>query len=874
MINSLASLELSTFLEAGAHLLETASPTTHADSLADVLKSRLERHYASLSSRWVHESDDSEDLQLETALAAISVVESVQRILKIEPDAPAEASPANQSGTDVPAIGTRDLSLLRTLLSVAFKWGTKPLLLRVSSAWPSVREKTSSGSHIVDLTGTGRDYEVLSGFVSRLLSLLFFDGPQSKLPQTLITTSILSKHVADILHPAIAVAWLPKTLNSDTMVTLENARPFVLRLLAVIPPSQAIVALGAVLSSESIAPHVRKVCSGLLSRQLLRPDGVQGFFAAIFGDEDTMEGEVDLAKLEHSARILTTPPANMTPSEYFGAVISRLLLLTSDSRNLTTRRAAAFSVSRLLENSTATSLLLPMLHHSLVTPLEMPDNGSQTDVTHSRDGNLPAEKSLSTLVALVLNSDPSPTLISTLLSPVVPALYSLLFHFEQVKTSDPGVIDTLRGLLRTWGRVIGQEEGLSSFWKMIHDDQPGWQVDLEGHIRRLRSPERSHTLALLTPEDESSVEDIDENTNILNLYPDPVHFVQFLRTIERSDITPELFVKLLDSYRSSKSREEQNPLRTLLYLQLVIQIQTQLTESGSASNILGKPSHILSFIKHALESAIGSQQAPPVASAPKLPLEKLKIVEDDLPHQLDDEADSDDESPDSVSINPDDEITETALNLLLSILEVHETLSARTEPILNDIFELLEPLALSDATQDIRSLAREARMVMTARLASTSSSGTKSRNVEQEDAQATYQKALKLLQDPILPVRAHGLLLLRQLVAPPKISHEPRLQPALVPAILSIFLQSIQDDESYIFLNAVQGLSLMVETYGGEVLGCRYTDTHRGSIGSGYSQKWCGAWCTCAHTGAAVICHAQSGVPPDDVAHLCIVATC
>lgn len=139
---------------------------------------------------------------------------------------------------------------------------------------------------------------------------------------------------------------------------------------------------------------------------------------------------------------------------------------------------------------------------------------------------------------------------------------------------------------------------------------------------------------------------------------------------------------------------------------------------------------------------------------------------------------------------------------------------------LNDIFALLEPL-VRDGSSSVRQLAREARMVMTARLASSSSlRKPTSADSEEESAQAIYQKALKLLQDPILPVRAHGLLLLRQLVTPPnRDSKDPKLHdPALVPAILSIFLQSIQDDDSYIYLNAVQGLAAMVETFGKDVL--------------------------------------------------------
>ena len=81
-----------------------------------------------------------------------------------------------------------------------------------------------------------------------------------------------------------------------------------------------------------------------------------------------------------------------------------------------------------------------------------------------------------------------------------------------------------------------------------------------------------------------------------------------------------------------------------------------------------------------------------------------------------------------------------------------------------------------------------------------------------------YQRALKLLQDPILPVRAHGLLLLRQLVSRQGDRTEALIDHALVPAILSIFLQSVEDDDSYMFLNAVQGLAAMVDTFGKDVL--------------------------------------------------------
>ena len=146
-------------------------------------------------------------------------------------------------------------------------------------------------------------------------------------------------------------------------------------------------------------------------------------------------------------------------------------------------------------------------------------------------------------------------------------------------------------------------------------------------------------------------------------------------------------------------------------------------------------------------------------------------------------------------------------------------LSADTRFISDEIFSKMENLAINGSLS-VRQLAREARLVITARLAHTPEL-KKKLSSDEEQAQETYQKTLKLLQDPILPVRAHGLLLLRHLVSPPASEGKKRPQPvnqSLVPAVLSIFLQSVQDDDSYIFLNAVQGLAAMFDTFGKAVL--------------------------------------------------------
>jgi hypothetical protein len=158
---------------------------------------------------------------------------------------------------------------------------------------------------------------------------------------------------------------------------------------------------------------------------------------------------------------------------------------------------------------------------------------------------------------------------------------------------------------------------------------------------------------------------------------------------------------------------------------------------------------------------------------------------------------------------------------------------------LDRIWDKLDEFAKGDDLE-LRSLVREARMVMASRLANPpSSSDSKPLDDTKAAAQVKYQKALKLLQDPILPVRAHGLTLLKELVSPAltkkkstgnTVSTEPVVERALVPAIMAIFIQCIQEEDSYIFLNAVQGLSAMVDGFGKETLAALVNEYSKGML--------------------------------------------
>jgi hypothetical protein len=98
-------------------------------------------------------------------------------------------------------------------------------------------------------------------------------------------------------------------------------------------------------------------------------------------------------------------------------------------------------------------------------------------------------------------------------------------------------------------------------------------------------------------------------------------------------------------------------------------------DGPSSNNILSKPEHILSFIKHALQNEtmqVAAQKQTSKGPMPRsgLTMGDLRIVpEEEQGDDVDLEGDSDDETSDPQGVQLNDEMTITALNLLLSILE-------------------------------------------------------------------------------------------------------------------------------------------------------------------------------------------------------------
>lgn len=225
-------MTLEPLLRAAAHLV-SKSTTAHnaSETLSSVLGARLNKYY---TERGAPEPDyDKTDLstvQLQTAKEALYVVRQVHNALEL-----AESNQFEKAGvqTEIPALGIRDVSHLRTLVSIVFKWGTDVLLGRiVPNLMTSSPQKSRVSASIVDLTRGPEDYKELCDLTSQLLSVVLPSGHRGELSQNFTANLLLTRHLSDILKPCIVLGWLPKTLSGPSFPVQDDMRLLTMRLLS------------------------------------------------------------------------------------------------------------------------------------------------------------------------------------------------------------------------------------------------------------------------------------------------------------------------------------------------------------------------------------------------------------------------------------------------------------------------------------------------------------------------------------------------------------------------------------------------------------------------------------------------------------------
>ncbi|KAJ3158300.1 transmembrane and coiled-coil domains-containing protein 7 [Geranomyces michiganensis] len=252
------------------------------------------------------------------------------------------------------------------------------------------------------------------------------------------------------------------------------------------------------------------------------------------------------------------------------------------------------------------------------------------------------------------------------------------------------------------------------------------------------------------------------------LTPDLDHFIAFLDEVNNDDVVGEFFLRLMDHHGDDVSEGDDQAAEKLYRTQLILSIMGRYGE-----RIIKKPAQIFSFSRNML-------------------------------------------------LSEDDETLSLGLALASAVLSNNETpITPEMQASLQDILVILQTHSTHENTE-IRELARELRVLIVTRGTSLADLD-EGDSTKQRTAEEILAEGLKELGDDLLPVRAHGMHLIRRLV----LAKDPVLHQRLA-EVTGIFLDQLKDEDSFIYLNAVKGLSSLTDVYPAETLSriaLRYNDS-------------------------------------------------
>ncbi|KIR33658.1 hypothetical protein I352_03735 [Cryptococcus deuterogattii MMRL2647] len=671
-------------------------------------------------------------------------------------------------------------------------------------------------------------------------------GPSSRLPAspTAITQSLLSSHLIPIFLSTLILAYTP-SIPAEHYGPLRMA---FLQALMSLTPGHAISSLVNVLKllvqgrreNAKVNGWVREwpkysegIINGLLTAQVRRPGGVRGLMENVLGDTARTDDvtSIEGKRLDHIFNVLVRIPRQVTHEIYYPWLLSELFSMipldeSSSHHPVAYVNTACYCIQRLWRSNPSIGEWLKNKLHSPWYPksLFVPADGSAVEVTSWQA----IQRSVQNMRLLLIHNPTSPDFVDFLVGSILPPLFSL-HTFLSLSSQAPkpvlirpagsltatqsrSLADDVSFILTSWGKTVEKDVGVMGLWGLV-DAGKGWKPDENGVVpdffwERLDDGVRLMSGSRGTPDiipeivfpsfarDELDPDAIAQHIRDQSqAMPDPTLLSKLIKDIDRPDIACQVILRALHLWRIKSAIEEEPSIEAMLHLQLTMKLMTHL-----GSELFTEPEQLLEWVELTLSG-------------------QADRLEDDL---IDEETEETNEKPFIMEVGEekgkgkkDDDVPpdgnrgliELACRLL-SAEEVKKALSEKDLTILHPILAHLEVISELSPSSSIRLATREATLLLLSIQASANS--TVSVN-SKKSSKETFDKALELIRDKAVPVRAHGLNMLKDLV------YQPHYDIALTPVILNTFMSSIEDDDSFVYLCAVKGLSGMVDALGSEV---------------------------------------------------------
>ncbi|GAB5590431.1 hypothetical protein Unana1_05331 [Umbelopsis nana] len=788
-------------------------------SLSEQLLERLEKLEISEDLMEIDEPKviEPSDVQWRFVMRCLHYLQLIQQEL----NAKADSEEANDLRE---LLGVKDMRVVHTLLEIVITWGEYPQLLR--GVGLPLKQRVKSGySNRAFMSGSSTDGSNDKSLdMNRLLEIMtaLTDIIESRPEQekyTSVGSILINRHLIDIYAGLLQMAYAPysaieeerseirpiiEEIEEDqsasgsfqlkvpqTQIDREQFTERFQQLFKRVDSYKSMESLSLLLGTSPLHPvpaWLRSICGRFLSQVLLRPKGVSAVLDFTLGGVQ----EVNLAQMEKLSKLITTLPFQVRSVEsYLSVICPQLIDIIKLGVAGPKSQVVSFIIGKLLikYRTLSQKYLVDPISGSLGKAWDQDQYTPQVDdAEESFDPIVVSEETIqnmmTTVHALLASAEPSPEIIHAFLSTSITALYHLYQFSCQSKSSFK---ETTVDILTTYFRIVSTSDATTELKRILFDKNSDKRLayfapgPTGGVVMRLHkfvfSPKEITKLPVVAGD---------------HLHVDTNIFVDLIQTIGIQNLCGDFFVAILNEYFSLQSESGRSvaPKTILMVLNLIM---TMLDTLGPS--ILQNPTQIIAFASNVIDSHLmqtdhQNLRKPTLESEVNSGLSGLA----NLVSQEDESAKNFDEDDAAIM---EDELSTLflAVNLLGAVLNENDQLDKQARQLLTALLPKLQTLQLHPVPA-IQESARELSLVIKSRQAEENvSSRVAGGDSNMQSSIEKYKQAMEALRDELMPVRAHGMGMLKDMI----LAKDPLVADGKgLDEVLDIFINMVQDDDRII----------------------------------------------------------------------------
>ncbi|KAK9450629.1 uncharacterized protein V1518DRAFT_411274 [Limtongia smithiae] len=509
---------------------------------------------------------------------------------------------------------------------------------------------------------------------------------------------------------------------------------------------------------------------------LTRPkDGVQSLIEMIGGLRE--DEQISVAKLDRAAKILRSVPKGVDAAVYYTSVGTQLLALLDCGDNhllLSSTVQVINAMNRVAPDVVNNYVFVPIT--TFFNPST--DSGEEQilvdDITLSR--------ALLRLSQLVRSSES--TSIDTLITPIFKSLWALLCFQNQSKRP----IELTRSLILVYVKAGNSVTRLRLVIQDIsYDGEKDWKY-ADGDNGEVEIRKRGITYTDLEQENrlklgEEGVATLSERVSLL---------MKFVDDLDDSSLR-KLFLSIARAWLALRKVPDADPFEVFANLRILEEMLNK-----HKTKIIESPKEMINLVSTILDEYVEALQDP---------VDKSKRLSDQLSEITSGlDIDSDDEDEEAEERQSDTETVSIALALITAItsgifMQNGKYVDSEEQRILKSLVNPLQYMSTHAPPEIASSAATLSILLDNYEMPRTAN------NADLTESQQKYNNALANIQDELVPIRAHGLHILRSLI----LERDTTIK---VSAVLKIYLSTMNDEDSFIYLNSIKGLQTLTDLHG------------------------------------------------------------